>query len=137
MAIGTQKNNLRQEVALINVRFYAYHGFYPEEQVLGHEFFVDVKLGFVPRKTAELPPDGAAVSDPFDQTINYEHVFQLVAKEMSEPRQLLETVCEGILHALLAEYSFLHDARVEIRKSNPPFGGDQAVSSVSLNWSNR
>ena len=36
---------IKQKVSLEGVRFFAYHGFYPEEQVLGAEFIVDLLHG--------------------------------------------------------------------------------------------
>ena len=33
---------IRQKVALEGVRFFAFHGFYPEEQLTGNEFMVDI-----------------------------------------------------------------------------------------------
>lgn len=137
MVSGQQMHNFRQEVALRNVRFFAFHGFYPEEQLLGNEYFVDVILGFVPENTLKQNLNTSEDGGAFERTINYEEVYQLLAEAMSQPRQLLESVCEDILQALLQNYSFLIDAQVQIRKSNPPFGGDQATSSVGLNWFNR
>lgn len=137
MVSGQQMHNFRQEVALRNVRFFAFHGFYPEEQLLGNEYFVDVILGFVPENALKQNLNTSEDGGAFERTINYEEVYQLIAEAMSQPRQLLESVCEDILQALLQNYSFLIDAQVQIRKSNPPFGGDQATSSVGLNWFNR
>jgi dihydroneopterin aldolase len=34
---------IKQKVALEGIRFYAYHGFYPEEQKIGNEFFIDLE----------------------------------------------------------------------------------------------
>lgn len=137
MASRKQMYNLRQEVALTDVRIFAFHGFYPEEQVLGNEYFIDVILGFVQQVSLDQRRKDSKPTRPFERTINYEDVYQLIKKEMLAPRQLLESVCEDILQKLLQDYSFLIDAKVQIRKSNPPFGGDQATSSVSLSWFTR
>lgn len=122
-----QNSKLRQEVGLSDLRFYAFHGFYPEEQILGNEFFVDVTLGFTPGKDAPA-------SEDLDQTVNYETVYQIVKSEMAIPRKLLETVCEAMLGRLTSSFPFLDDAAIRIRKTNLPFGGDQATSCIRLIW---
>lgn len=117
----------KQGIALQNLRFYAFHGFYPEEQLLGNEFFVDVHCD-VDRVLG--------LGDDLAKTVNYEVLYAIVGEEMRVARKLLETVAEAILAKIKAKYPLMSYARVEIRKMNPPFGGDGAVASVSLDWKN-
>lgn len=115
----------RQGIALQDLRFYAFHGFYPEEQVLGNEFFVDVHCH---------ADHALGLDDDLAGTVNYEVLYTIVGEEMKVARKLLEAVAEAILARVRSKYPFLSDVRVEIRKMNPPFGGDGAVASVSLDW---
>lgn len=115
----------KQQIALQDLRFYAYHGFYPEEQVLGNEFIVhlhcevDCLLG---------------EEDDLASTVNYEVLYGIVKEEMGIVRKLLETVAERILTRVKVAYPFVIAIEVRICKINPPFGGDRASASVSLSW---
>ncbi len=60
---------IRQKVSLEGVRFFAYHGYYPEEQILGTEFIVDVDT--------ELEVFTAG-EDDISNTVNYEKIFQII-----------------------------------------------------------
>lgn len=122
-------NKLRQEVALNDLRFYAYHGFYPEEQVLGNEFFVDVHVYF-----QISDHDFPAAQEELGHTVNYEILYRLIKEEMEMPRKLLETVCYDIFDRIKLNFTFLDEIHVKIRKSNPPFGGDSATASVAMSW---
>ncbi len=117
---------IRQQVALIDARFYAYHGYYPEEQVLGNEFTIDIYVAFDrgDRKTA----------DELQHTVNYEQLYDIAKTEMQEPRKLLETVAESMLHRVKADFPFVSHIEVSVTKHNPPFGGDRAKAGVKLTW---
>jgi len=113
-------------IALTNTRFFSYHGYYPEEQRIGHEFFVDI-FCFVP--IAEIPID-----EQLEHTINYEDLYRIAKNEMATPKQLLETVAANMLRAVKARCHEANKIEVTIRKSQPPFGGDLASAAVSLCW---
>lgn len=114
-----------QYIALENVRFFAPIGFYEEERVLGNEFFVDLKVG-VPFQNPN--------SEDLKNTINYEELYQVLVEVMSPKRRLLESAAEEILNAVLKKYPYVREVNVQIRKMNPPFGGDLATSVVSLEY---
>ncbi len=116
---------VRQRIALDDLRFFAYHGYYPEEQVLGNEFMVAVHAAFdQPEKT----------EDDLNRTVNYETLYEIVKTEMETPRKLLETVAETILKRVREEFPFVDEIEVSICKNRPPFGGDHAKAAVSLTW---
>lgn len=106
-----------------DLRFFSYHGFYPEEQILGNEYFVGVEIAFTPAFNGEL-----------ENTINYEELYQLAKQEMAVPRQLLETVTYSILNKITSKYTQSEEVKISICKINPPFGGDAAKSEVELTW---
>lgn len=116
---------IKQRVSLEGIRFFAYHGFYPEEQVLGTEFIVDVDT--------ELEVY-AAGGDEISNTVNYERLFQITSHEMKTPRKLLETVAHGILEQIRHEFIAVKNIRVLIRKMHPPLGGDVRNSAIELTF---
>jgi dihydroneopterin aldolase len=113
-----------QTVALRDVKCYAFHGYYPEEQFTGIYFMVDVSVTF-------LPGDD---SENLQHTVNYEVLNEIVLEEMKTPRKMLETVVKAILDRILENYSFLKTAEVGIRKLNPPMPGQVGHSFVSLSY---
>ncbi|MBK1440365.1 dihydroneopterin aldolase [Parapedobacter sp. ISTM3] len=117
--------HVRRQVALTDLRFFAYHGFYPEEQVLGNEFTVALYVGFT-----GAPKD----DDNLANTVNYEVLYGIAKSEMQHPRKLLETVAEAILSRIVQKFPFIEDAKISITKRRPPFGGDQAHATVTLVW---
>jgi dihydroneopterin aldolase len=114
-----------QTIALKEVKFYAFHGFYPEEQHTGNHFSVDVEVTFVP----------FGESEDLLTTVNYEVINQMMTKYMQQTQQLLETVVKNILDELLAIYPYLLTAHVGIKKLHPPMPGEIGHSFVALNWS--
>lgn len=117
---------LMQKVSLGGVRFYSYHGFYPEEQTIGSEFFLDLDTEF------EVFDSGG---DEIANTLNYEQLFQIAFEEMSVPRKLLETVAHAILDRIRYEFLAVQTIRVSIRKMHPPMGGEVENSTIELRFS--
>lgn len=115
-----------QQVSLKDVRFYAFHGYFPEEQILGNEFFVSVDVTIYQVSGAE---------DQLQRTIDYQQLYELVASEMNKPRKLLETVAEHVISETQKVFPQVEEVHVKIVKSNPPFGGDAAHAAVDLYWS--
>lgn len=61
-----------QTVALKDVKFYAFHGFYPEEQLTGSHFSVDVEVNFIPSvDTEDLKSNSKLRGDQLNSYISY------------------------------------------------------------------
>lgn len=114
---------ITQKVALKDVRFYSPIGYYEEEQEVGNEFYVSVELYF---------PFESADSEDLNNTINYETLYHILTEVMSPKRKLLESAAEDILDNILKRYRYLDKVLVNIRKTNPAFGGDLSNSEVAL-----
>ncbi|MBC7914838.1 MAG: dihydroneopterin aldolase [Pyrinomonadaceae bacterium] len=114
---------IKQKVALHGVRFFSYHGYYPEEQILGNEFVLDIETEM------EVYAHG---NDDLGQTVNYERLFEIASSEMKAPRKLLETVAHSILEKIRHEFLAVKNIRVSIRKMNPPLAGQVDSSLIEL-----
>jgi dihydroneopterin aldolase len=114
---------IRQKIALQGIRFFAHHGFYPEEQILGCEFIVDIET--------ELDVYGSG-DDDLKQTVNYERLFAIAKNEMAIPRKLIETVAHGMLEKIRHEFLAVKIIRVAIRKMHPPLAGQVENSLIEL-----
>jgi|SRR5690606_5780412 len=112
-------------IDLENLRFYSYHGFYPEEQILGNEFFLSIQTAF----------DYTEHNDTqLEHTVNYEQLYSIASDVMKRPKKLLETVTNEIFEKIRIAFPNLKDIKISICKTNPPFGGDKAQARVSLQW---
>jgi len=109
-------------IALENMEFYAYHGCFKEEQIIGTRFMVDL---YLKADTTE-----AEESDDLKTTVNYQEVYLLVKEEMDIKSNLIEHVARRILKKLTKKYPQLLDVRIKLQKMNPPLGGK--VESVSV-----
>ena len=113
-----------QTVALKEVKFYAFHGFYPEEQLTGSHFSVDVEVTFIPSGDTE----------DLKQTVNYEVINSILISAMQNTQKLLETVVKNIIDELIKTYPFIATAVVGIKKLHPPMPGEIGHSFVQLNY---
>lgn len=102
-------------IAIEGMQFYAHHGYYKEEQVLGGRYTVDIYLHTDVRAAAE--------NDQLQHTINYEEVYRLALNEMAKHSKLIEHVCQRILNALQQQYPSLQGLKVRVTKHNPPIKG--------------
>jgi len=109
------------QIALEGMSFHAYHGVYPEEQKVGRTFKVSVYLD------CELFIDG---SDELGETFNYEWIYEIVKREMEEPKKLLETLIYNIKKKILAKSDIVKGGLIRIQKEGLPLGGKVARSAL-------
>ncbi len=106
------------------MEFYAFHGHYKEEQIVGSHFVVDVAL--------ETDTDKAGISDDLKDTLNYQKAYLIIKKEMETTSNLLEHIATRILDALYRELSGIKKATIKVSKLNPVMGGKIGSVSVEL-----
>jgi len=111
-------------VALHGVAFFAYHGFYEEEQKLGTKFLVDIEVDF--------DPIGSLKSDKIGNTVDYEQLYEIADRQMKHTRKLIETVAQSIADDIKAQYTFTKSIRVLIKKLNPALRGKVDHSSILI-----
>jgi dihydroneopterin aldolase len=100
------------------MEFFAYHGCFREEQVIGTRFTVDLEM--------ELDTAKAEASDRLGETVNYQEVYGVVRREMEIPSHLLEHVGRRILDAVKSAFPEVVHAKIRVAKLNPPIGGKTA-----------
>jgi dihydroneopterin aldolase len=109
-------------ISIEQMEFYAYHGCFKEEQIIGTRFLVDLTL--------ESNTDIAEKSDDLKDTVNYQEVYLLVKTEMEIKSKLLEHVGRRILNSVKERFPEVKTAELKISKMNPPLGGK--IKNVSL-----
>ncbi|MBK0381164.1 dihydroneopterin aldolase [Mucilaginibacter segetis] len=113
------------KVALHQAEFFAHHGFYPEEQLIGTRFMVDIEVGFIPEQSLE--------SDKISQTVNYEELYAILDEEMKNTRKLIETVAQAIIDRVKERFPFVLFAEVTLKKHSP-FSGPVKHSAVTISY---
>ncbi|SHL99837.1 dihydroneopterin aldolase [Mucilaginibacter sp. OK098] len=111
-------------IALHGAEFFAFHGFYPEEQKLGSKFIVDVDVNFTPLKDLK--------EDKIGNTVDYEKVYAIVEEQMRKTAKLIETVAQSIVDEIKVQFSFADSIRVSIKKMNPPLKGKVEYSNIVI-----
>jgi dihydroneopterin aldolase len=112
------------KVVLEGMEFYARHGYYEEERVIGNKYSVDVIL--------EVDFSDAALSDKLEGTVNYEKVYEIVQQVMNIDANLLEHLAGKMVKALRSSFTNLKEVEVRISKYNPPIKGLCEKATVSL-----
>jgi len=112
------------QIFLEGLEFYAYHGCFREEQLIGTWFNVDVVLWGDFEK--------AAISDNLEDTVNYLSVYQTLKTEMEVPTKLLETVVVRMLDVVINGYPLVDKIEIKLSKMNPPLGGKLRSVSVKM-----
>ena len=111
------------KIVIEEMEFYAFHGHYQEEQIVGNRFLVDLEI-----ESNLLVP---AESDQLADAVNYQQAYQLIKKEMRRKKSnLLENIAKRILDALFGEMDGIEKATIRIRKMHPPMGGP--IKSVGI-----
>ena len=108
-------------IKLNQLRFFAYHGLYAEEQQTGNEFEVNISL------TYSAPE---AVIQDIAETINYAKVYELVKKRMSQPTALLETLAMEMAASIHKAFLQITIAEISIKKLHPPI--EQLTGNVEV-----
>jgi len=111
-------------ITLEGLEFFAFHGYYDEEQKIGNKYGVDI--------TIETTLEKAHADDKLSETINYEELYKIILEEMNTPSRLLENIGGRIMNAVFESFSLVTFIEISISKFNPPIGGICKRAVVSL-----
>lgn len=103
-------------IKLHNAVFYAYHGALSDEQNLGGKFEIDVELHCDLTRAKE--------SDSLSETVNYEKVYAMMKKIVTEKKYyLIETLAHSIGKGILDTFNQVQKTVVRVRKPGAPVHG--------------
>lgn len=114
-------------ITLEGMRFFAYHGYYKEERIIGNDFIVSVNI--------ETDFSNAAEEKDLNKTINYETVYLVCQAVMREKTQLIETLITKIVEGLKKQFNQIESVEVKVEKLNPPLGGITDRATVTMDFS--
>lgn len=116
-------------ILLKEIRCYAYHGVAPQENLIGNEYIIDLKL--------KVDINKAAQTDEVTDTVNYAEVHQVIMAEMAVPSKLLEHVGGRIIEKLFQQFPALEEIELHLSKRNPPMGADVESAGIELHCSRK
>lgn len=109
-------------VELKQLRFFAYHGLYPEERKTGNEFIIDLAVSYEPDPKAEMN---------ITSVINYADLYQLIKDQFNTPVDLLEILVINIAGEIKSAYPQTKKIQLTVSKLHPPIPGFSGHVSVS------
>ena len=112
------------KITLEGLEFFAFHGYYDEEQKIGNKYGVDI--------TIETSLNKAGEDDKLSETIDYEELYQIIREEMGQPSRLLENIGGRIMNSIFTNFPLVTFVEVSISKFNPPIGGICKRALVTL-----
>lgn len=111
-------------IQIEGMEFYAYHGHFEEERIVGNRFLIDIAIKTNTQK--------AEVSDKIDTALNYQKVYKIIKEEMQKKSHLLEHIAKRILDALYDNFARIEEIKLKVSKMHPPMGGQIDRVSVTL-----
>ena len=114
------------KILLEGIEFFAYHGCYKEEQIIGTRFVVNLVV--------ETDTSKAESSDNIHDTVSYVHLYQAIKKEMEIKSHLIEHVAARIMDSIRSQFTTLDSIDLTIYKVNPPVGGQMQQVGFRTTW---
>lgn len=111
------------KIELNGMKFYGYHGCCDTEKLAGGRYIVDF--------SGEYDSGKAELSDDLKDAVDYSKVYSIVAKCMSERKNLLESLCNTIASGIKKEMPEFKNVCIKITKLNPPLPGVVDSSSFT------
>jgi dihydroneopterin aldolase len=111
-------------IELEEMEFYAYHGHFEEEQIVGNKFLVNISI--------ETDCSAAAKSDNLNDALNYVSIYKITKEEMEKKSYLLENLTNRIIDRIHKEFPQIVHSKVKVSKLNPPMGGRMEKVSVTF-----
>ncbi|MEI9933299.1 MAG: dihydroneopterin aldolase [Ferruginibacter sp.] len=110
-------------IHLNNLKFYSFHGLYPEEKLLGGEYEVN----------AEVLVESTENIIDIKQTADYIAIYDVIKKQMSVPTELLETIAQHMVNNIGQLDNRIKKVSIIIKKTHPPI--EQFTGNISVSYS--
>ncbi len=114
---------MNYKVIIERAEFYAYHGCYDLEQMVGNRFEVDVEM------VCHLSDP---TSDSVEELVSYLTAFNIVEQQMKLTQRTIERVALNIIEALKQHDDKVVSVKCRVSKVAPPLGGKVAKASVEF-----
>lgn len=109
-------------ISLKNIKFWGFHGVFPEERILGNWFIVHLEVLLSTEKNILN----------LNETVDYGQLYNILKAEMSIPTPLLEELAQRVINACLERFLTIQQVTVEIEKCRPAIGLLDGNSSIRI-----
>ena len=113
-------------IRMEGMKFYAFHGVIPQENVVGSYYYLDLKL--------KTDFTRASETDDLEGTISYADIYTAVKAEMAIPSKLLEHVCQRIASRIFKDFPTIETIDIALFKENPPMGACAKSIGVEVHY---
>ena len=101
-------------IRMEGMKFYAFHGVLPQENLVGANYYIDLRL--------KTDFTCAAETDELEGTVSYADIHAVIKKEIQTSSKLLEHVCQRIASRLFKDFPTIESIDIALYKENPPMG---------------
>ena len=116
---------MADQIRILGINAFGYHGVLPHETVEGQEFIVDLAV--------DLDLRAASLSDDLNETINYADLAQIVHNNIvGQPVQLIERLAGRIADEIVASYKEITAVHVTVHKPHAPVNVSFEDISVTI-----
>ncbi|MCR5209822.1 MAG: 2-amino-4-hydroxy-6-hydroxymethyldihydropteridine diphosphokinase [Lachnospiraceae bacterium] len=113
------------EIRIEDLKVFARHGVFPEENEKGQNFYINASLEISLRK--------AGMTDALDDSVSYAEVCGIISEEMQKHTfKLIEAAAEHLICVLMKRFESIRAISLEIRKPEAPIDLEFASVSVCL-----
>jgi len=116
---------MQTTVAIEGAEFFAFHGFYEEEQKTGNTFIIHAEVVL---KSFDSDDDN------IHDTVNYETLYTICKDEMANTQKLLETVVFNIISRFKNDLENVTSGKVKMEKLGPQLGGKVGKAVVQMSF---
>ena len=111
-------NSTQTVLKINNLEIWAYHGWYPEERLIGGLYNIDISIGL------DLNTTTLQLAD----TVDYQDVVDLTKSIMKREFKLIEESCTALYHEVLTLSTQINQLEVTVTKLNIPINNSQSTS---------
>lgn len=109
---------------LEKMEFFAFHGCFSEERVIGNRYHV-----WLSYMTDISKP---ASTDNIHDAVNYIDIYETIQQEMALTSHLIEHVGTRITDSLLDRFATIDSIKLKLQKLNPSMGGHMHAVSITI-----
>lgn len=123
-----EKSEISLKIELKGLKFYGFHGVKRQEKSLGNFLTIDVELTIEPKDELE--------SDKLADAVNYENIYQIIAREVNKRSNLLENLSWRIAKSIYNyDTSRIKEISVRIQKSYYQGAIIHGMPAITLTYS--
>ena len=117
---------MKSKIMISGMEFYAFHGCFKEEKIIGTRFKVDV--------TMHVDILEAAQTDDLTKTVNYQAVRNEISTIIAKPVNIIEHLNYNILMHLKKCFPQVLHWELTVYKLNPSIGGKTEWVAVKVDF---